>query len=126
MAYLLPCLGDYDEKTLGEVNQAWLSFSAYFCAIAFVGLLCFALHNIVQYLVIHGKWKVFSLSIFYLLSVICLGQRIFLSLDGICAAQNLNVVWILFPAIIKMCIGIFQVAVIVEIAVRVLESIKTI
>ena len=39
-------------------------------------------------------------------------------------AQRNNVALVLFPAVIKICIGIVQVAVIIEITMRVKESVR--
>ena len=78
-----------------------------------------------MYLIRQGKWRVFSLSMFYLLCTVCLGLRIILNILSVEVAQNFDITLTLFPAIIKLDIGIVQVGVIIEIMIRVQESINT-
>ena len=96
-----------------------------FCALAFLTLLVFALFNTKRYLYGQGKWRVFSLSMFYILSIISLTIRIITNIFSIWAAQYMFVSFSVIPAVIKVDIGLIQVAIIVEIAMRVRENMKT-
>ena len=101
-----------------------MAVSAYICTLMFILLLSFAVYNTWHYLIKQGKWRVFSLSMFYALTIICLATRIFVNVLAIYIGKWFNVSLVLFPAVIKICIGIVQIAVIIEITVRVKESIR--
>ena len=60
---------------------------------------------------------------FYVLMIACVGTRIFVSVLCVYIAQYLNVTLTLYPAVLKMCIGFVQIAVMFEISVRVNESV---
>ena len=122
--YLLPYL-EYptdDQPEFTNKQAIILAVSAYLCILLFTLLLAFALYNTWAYLIRQGKWRVFSLSMFYALTIICLTFRILVYVMSVYVAQWLNVALVLFPAVIKICIGIVQIAVIVEITMRVRES----
>lgn len=126
MVYLLPDL-EYPVENQPQFNDSqaiWIVFTAYFCILMFLLLLAFALYNTRMYLIKQGKWRVFSLSSFYALTIICTMNRVYVCLMTIRIARWFNVCSVLFPVVIKMCIGLIQIAVIVEITVRVRESIS--
>ena len=126
--YLLPYL-EYptdNQPEFTDEQAILMAVSAYFCILIFSLLLGFALYNTWQYLLKQGKWRVFSLSMFYGLAIICLSFRILVYVLSVYVAQWLNVSLVLFPAVLKICIGIVQVAVIVEITMRVRESLHLI
>ena len=83
----------------------WIVFSAYFCAILFACTLVCAFYNIHMYLR-SGRWRVFSLSMFYLLGVICLILRIVVNILCVWIAQYFVITLCLFPAVIKFDIGV--------------------
>ena len=101
-----------------------VAFSAYICALLFSCQLYFALYNVWHYLIKQGKWRIFSLAMFYILTIICVGLRIFICIFCVFISQYMNIALILFPAIVKICIGIVEIAVMFEISVRIKESIN--
>ena len=99
-----------------------VAVSVYVCTIMFILLLSFAIYNTWNYLIKQGKWHVISLSMFYALTIVCLSWRIFINIFTIPLSNWVIVSATLYPAVLKICIGIVQVAVIIEITVRVKES----
>ena len=91
----------------------------------FILLLSFALYNTWKYLIKQGKWRVFSLTMFYILTILCIVTRIFVYILTVYIAEWFNCSLVLFPAVIKICIGIVQIAVMIEITMRVKESLNT-
>ena len=126
MVHLLPCLSYPDDAQFhyrkGEI--VWLAFSAYFCSLMFAILFAFTLYNTWQYLIKQSKWRLFSLRMFYLMTLVCSGMRIYVNLDMVCVAQHFDIVLSLYPAILKMCIGIIQVFAMIEITIKVRESVR--
>lgn len=91
----------------------------------FILLLSFSLYNTWKYLIKQGKWRVFSLTMFYILTILCIVTRIFVYILTVYIAEWFNCSLVLFPAVIKICIGIVQIAVMIEITMRVKESLYT-
>ena len=83
-----------------------MAVSAYICTLMFILLLTFAVYNTWNYLIKQGKWRVFSLSMFYGLTILCLIIRIIVNIMAILVGEWFNVTMVLFPAIVKFCIGI--------------------
>ena len=85
MVYLLPGL-QYPPDDLDWYNKGYaigLALTAYICSFMFMALLICALYNTWKYLIKQGKWRVFSLSMFYLLTIVCLSERIVMSILSI-------------------------------------------
>ena len=119
MVHLLPDLEYPNGNQFSESATVWLAVSAYICGLLFTFLLAFALFNTWKYLYKQGKWRVFSLTMFYFLSTICLALRVVVNIACIWVAQYDIVTLILFPAVLKFEIGLVQIAIIVEISMRV-------
>jgi hypothetical protein len=51
-------------------------------------------------------------------------MRIWVNIDAVCAAQHFDPVLTLYPAVLKICIGIVQVFAILEITLKVRESVR--
>lgn len=123
--YVLPSLyidRDYTEF-LSYDQQVTLACTGYICATLFFFMLCFAVHNVIRFLLMQGKWKVFALSSFYCFAVVCLMFRTY---DCICVAQiaiHVNVVSLLLPPVFKIGIGLVQVNNMAELAIRVKQGI---
>lgn len=83
--YVLPGLyidRDYTEFLTYD-QQIVLACVSYTFATLFLIALVFAVHNVVRFLIMEGKWRVFPLSSFYSFAVVCLTFRCY---DCICAA----------------------------------------
>lgn len=126
MVNLLPCLSYPDARQFGNRKSEiiWLAFSAYFCSLMFLVLFAFAVHNTWQYLIKQHKWRLFSLRMFYVMTLVCSGMRIWVNVDMVCTAQHFDIALTLYPAILKMCIGIIQVFAMIEITIKVRESVR--
>ena len=61
---------------------------------------------------------------FYVLSILSLAIRVVVNILSVFAAQYFYVSFSLVPAVIKIEIGLIQIAIIVEIAMRVRENMK--
>ena len=62
---------------------------------------------------------------FYGLTILCIFTRILVYILTAYIAEWFNVALVIFPAVIKICIGIVQISVMVEITMRVRESLNT-
>lgn len=122
MVKLLPDLEYPTGNQFDKSETLWLAFSSYFCALAFTVLLVLTFYNIIMYLIRDGKWRVYSLTMFYILAVLCLVFRIIVNILAVLIAQNFYITLTLFAAVIKFDIGIVQIEVIIEIIIRVRES----
>ena len=83
-----------------------MAVTSYFCILMFILLLSFSLYNTWKYLIKQGKWRVFSLTMFYILTILCIVTRIFVYILTVYIAEWFNCSLVLFPAVIKICIGI--------------------
>ena len=106
MVYLLPYLQYPDPEEYSKAEVFGIAFSAYICAGLFAALLVFAIFNTWQYLIKQGKWRVFSLTMFYVLTIVCLGLRCFINVFCVPVARYFNIPLVLIPPIIKICIGL--------------------
>ena len=126
--YLLPDLkypvDDYPSQ-FTNAQVIGVAASAYFCSLMFALLLSFTLYNTWMYLIKQGKWRVFSLSMFYALTILCLVIRIIVNVMTEYIALMFSCALVIFPAVIKICIGVVQIAVMIEITMRVKESLNT-
>ena len=94
--------------------------------VIYFATLSFAIHNLVRYISRNERWKVFSLSMFYLFAIITLASRV---VDCILVAKVaifVNLYAILMPPILKLCIGLVQIVVMVELMITVGKGIKLI
>ena len=71
MAHIAPGLSE-EETNLNSKQVCLVAFSIYFCFIAFVGLTFMCLYNIYAFLYRQSKWRVFPLTLFYCLALLCL------------------------------------------------------
>ena len=62
---------------------------------------------------------------FYFLTLLCATLRIITFVFIIPASQELNLTLAILPSVVKICIGIIEVEVMIEIAIRVKENTKT-
>ena len=81
MVYLLPSLNYPDNYQYTPNQTLWIIISAYIVAALHFGLLVFCFYNIWHYLFRQAKWRVLSLSMFYLLIVCGLTIRIFVTIN---------------------------------------------
>ena len=122
--YLLPCLSsdnhrDQFDDTLSLVGVA---ITAYICTLMYIMLLVLLFYNVWNFLYKQGKWKVWTLSLFYVLCVVCLIMRIYVTIYIVCESMSFNVILLLGTAVIKICIGLEQILVIVEIWLKVRQN----
>ena len=66
-----------------------------------------------------GKYKVFPLLMFYIFAVLCLAFRVLGNVFATTIALEINLYGLLMPAIFKICIGLVQVMVMIELIIRV-------
>ena len=125
MVYLLPDLEYPTGNQFDKRETIWLAVSAYTCAFLFTLLLAFALFNSWNYLYKQSKWRVFLLTMFYILSTLCLALRVVVNIFTVWAAQYFIVTLIVFPAVLKFEIGLVQIAIIFEISMRVKENVTS-
>ena len=126
MTYLLPYL-EYPANAgsfYTDAQAIGMAIQAYICTLIFTFQLAFAIYNTWMYLIKQGKWRVFSLTMFYALSINCICLRILVSFFCVEISEMLNAALTLYPAIVKICIGIVQIAVMFEISVRIKESLS--
>jgi len=62
---------------------------------------------------------------FYVLSTMCLALRIVVNIMSVQVAQYFIVTLVLFPVVLKFEIGLVQIVIIIEIAMRVKETITS-
>ena len=115
-------VGPKDQFTNGQTLA--IAATAYICTIMFTILLLCALHNTWNYLIKQGKWKVFSLSMFYFLTLLCASLRIIVCIFCVVASQTLNLPLTIMPCVVKVCIGLVQISVMVEISIRIKENVS--
>ena len=96
-----------------------IALCAYFSAVLFITLFVFLVYNIVEFLIKQKKWRVWSLLLFYGLAFICVVLRIWISIMVVCVTKRWNLLSALSTAVIKICIGIEQIMVIIEIIMKV-------
>ena len=83
-----------------------MAVSAYICTSLFFVEFAWTLYNTWEYLIKQGKWRVFSLTMFYLFSIVCIFLRIVDTVFCVKIGELLNCFMILYPAVMKICIGI--------------------
>ena len=103
-----------------------MAFVAYLSATLFLILFVLVCYNIWKFGCLQGKWRVWSLSLFYSLTTLCVILRIWISINCVCIANQFNLWLILEPAVLKVCIGIEQIMVVIEITLKVRENQKAI
>ena len=95
MVYLLPYLkypADPPSTFYDDRQAIAIAISAYICTLLFTLQLIFALYNTWFYLIKQGKWRIFSLSMFYALTILCVTLRLVITVLCVKAAVTLNVV----------------------------------
>ena len=125
MVYLLPSLNYPDNYQYTPTETLWIITSAYIVAALHFALLMFALYNIWNYLYRQQKWRVFSLSMFYVLILGGLTIRIYVTILINVAQSKPVILYYLLPMAVKMSLGLVQILIIIEITLRVRESINT-
>ena len=121
-SHLLPCLDTNITVTnqfTHAVEPIMIALCAYFSAVLFITLFVFLVYNIVEFLIKQKKWRVWSLLLFYGLAFICVVLRIWISIMVVCVTKRWNLIYALSTAVIKICIGIEQIMVIIEIIMKV-------
>ena len=103
-------------------QQIILATISYLSAGAFLGLLVLAVHNIIRYLIMQAKYKVFPLTMFYIFAVLCLAFRVYDSLFVAEIALDFNLIGLLLPPVLKIGIGLVQILVMVELTIRVKQG----
>ena len=108
MGYILPCLSTDDANNQFDdtSKMVWLAISVYFCTILQCGLLALLIYNIWKFLYKQGKWRVWMLSLFYVLSVICMTMRIFVTYWVVCETNTFSTVLTLGTAVLKIAVGL--------------------
>ena len=79
---------------------------AYFSVISFTILLGVEIQNIFTFLFKQRKYQVYSLALFYIMSIPCLIMRICTSIWIVPIIQYYEVVFLTVPALLKICIGL--------------------
>ena len=80
MVYLLPGLNYPDNGVFTPTETLFIAISAYLVATLHFVLLMFALYNVWHYMIKQEKWRIFSLSMFYVLLLSGLTLRIYVSI----------------------------------------------
>ena len=108
MVYLLPYLyyPPPEGSFYSEGEAIVMALSAYFCTTLFFVQFIWTLYNTWHYLIKQRKWRVFSLTMFYLFSIVCIFMRIVDTVLSVQIGELLNCFMILYPAVMKICIGI--------------------
>ena len=126
MGYILPCLDVDSEIDQFETRsqRILVALVAYFCATLFFILLVLTSYNMWKFGYKESKWRVWSLSLFYSLATICLILRIWVNITVVCVSDQFNLWLVLMPAVFKICIGLEQIMVVVEITLKLHENNK--
>ena len=108
-----------DAGYLTYSEQIILAIVSYILIFLYSTLLGLTIHNIVRFLILKGKWRVFPLTMFYIFAFLCLAIRTF---DCIFIAQitlSMNLFGLTLPALLKICIGIVTELVLIELIISV-------
>lgn len=125
MVELLPCLDDVAHSSQHKDWKSIIAASSYIVTLVFMGLLFFTIYNVWCFLYKQRKWRVWSLSFFYVLVTLQIILRIYITIYIVCATNKINTFGADVTAVLKVCIGIEQIMVILEIAIKVRESFKS-
>ena len=126
MVNALPCLdvsAGNDQYT--DEQAIWLIVWSYFCTLLFFALFCFLVFNIWHFMYKQGKWRVWSLRMFYSLTTLCVLLRIYVSVVNVCISSYFNLTFIFVPVVLKITVGIEQIVVIVELTIKVRENFRS-
>ena len=97
----------------------------YVSIILYSALFCLEIHNSYKYLWLKRKYKVFPVCLFYVISIPATVFRIYenIWIVKICAyEENWTLV---MPSIFKLCVGISQILVMVELTIRIEQSMQS-
>ena len=96
---------------------------AYLGIVLYSLLLFLALSNTYSFLLKQGKWKIYSLSLFYFFSILCIISRILYAIFVIPIQINFYIMPFVTPAVLKIFISISHVMIMLELSIRVKQSI---
>jgi hypothetical protein len=116
MVKVLPYL-DLNDTYLSHKQAIWIAVSSYVTAACFLGLFVFTIYNIVRYLIMQKRWRTYPLLMFYVLCFFCVGLRMCDSIWIMYLATKFSASMTLMAPILKLCIGLVQVLILVEICV---------
>ena len=98
--------------------------AVYFSTVMFVILFAFIIYNTYKYVYGQSKWRTIPLLFFYILAFITVGYRIYDTIYIMQLAEQFTIPTLFIPPVLKMCIGMIQVLVMIEISVHVDQNFK--
>ena len=117
---LLPGLDLYNlDYDLTRTQAVTIALISYFSIAAYTFLLAFECHNVYFYLYRQRKYKVYPVTLFYAFAIPCCITRIWVNFDIVRMVAFLNPVLEFVIADLKICIGLSQILVMIELNIRV-------
>ena len=95
---------------------------AYLSIILYTGMLVLEIYNVYKFLYKQKKYKVYPVSLFYALAVPCTILRIISNFLIVPDDLYMRTYTVLLPAEFKTCIGFSQILVMIELKIRVEQS----
>ena len=125
--WLLPGLDLDDLQTVHLSKGEAISYASfvYFTALCLILVLVFTTFNAYKFIYQQKRFTVFTLVSFYIFTVIILMMRLSDLLFFISFFENQNLTCLMFPANVKIAIGLVQIMAIIEVTIRVNSQSET-
>ena len=112
---------DYDLTKSQAITIAVIS---YFSIAAYSFLLTFECHNVYFFLYRQRKYKVYPVALFYAFAIPCSITRIWVNCDIVRMVAFLNPLLEFVLADLKICIGLTQILVMIELNIRLRQTLE--
>ena len=97
---------------------------AYFSITVYTIMLILECHNVYYYLIKQHKYRVIPMTLFYLFAIPCCMVRIWMNIYIVPGDALFNPFFAFCPACLKICIGMAQILVMIELHMRVKQTIE--
>ena len=112
------------QSVLTDQQLLWLTVSLYIAILIFGLQMALTLHNCYAYLYLQRKFKVIPILVFYILTVILTGIRLFYFLMFYANLENQYVFAMLGMPIVKINMGLNQCWMLIELTLNVRNALK--